>query len=54
LQNSVNKKEKKRKKPKKRKKNSKEIFFFSNIAKIFTTQKILKMENKHPEHFWSA
>jgi hypothetical protein len=42
------------KKPKKRKKNSKKIFFFSNIANIFTTQKILKLENKHPEHFWSA
>jgi hypothetical protein len=25
-----------------------------SIANIFTTQKILKLENKHPEHFWSA
>jgi hypothetical protein len=40
--------------PKKKKKNSKKIYFFINITKIFTTQKILKMENKHPEHFWSA
>jgi hypothetical protein len=30
------------------------MFFFINIANIFTTQKILKMENKHTEHFWSA
>ena len=30
------------------------MFFFRKITKIFTTQKILKMENKHPEHFWSA
>ena len=28
--------------------------FFNILTKIFTTQKILKMENKHPEHFWSA
>jgi hypothetical protein len=40
---------KKRKKIKKKKK-----FFSFNISKIFTTRKILKMENKHPEHFWSA
>jgi hypothetical protein len=39
--------------PKKRKKEKKN-FFFINITKIFTTEKILKMENKHPEHFWSA
>jgi hypothetical protein len=32
----------------------KKIFFFINITQIFTAQKILKMENKHPEHFWSA
>jgi hypothetical protein len=25
-----------------------------SIANIFTTQKILKMENKHPEHLNSA
>jgi hypothetical protein len=25
-----------------------------SIANIFTTQKILKLENKHLEHFWSA
>ena len=30
------------------------IFFFIIFKKIFTTQKILKMENKHPEHLWSA
>ena len=30
------------------------IIIFINLTKIFTTQKILKMENKHPEHFWSA
>jgi len=29
-------------------------FFCIILTKIFTTQKILKMENKHPEHFWSA
>jgi hypothetical protein len=40
--------------PKKRKKNSKKIFFFSKITKIFTTRKLLKMENKHSEHFCSA
>jgi hypothetical protein len=28
--------------------------FLISIANIFTTQKILKLENKHPEHFWSA
>ncbi len=32
----------------------KKIFFFSNITKMFITQKILMMENKHSEHFWSA
>jgi 3-hydroxyacyl-CoA dehydrogenase len=32
----------------------KKHFFFINTSKIFTTRKILKMENKHPEHFWSA
>jgi hypothetical protein len=31
-----------------------EKIFFIIFKKIFTTQKILKMENKHPEHFWSA
>jgi hypothetical protein len=31
----------------------KKIFFIFS-AKNFTTQKILKMENKHPEDFWSA
>jgi hypothetical protein len=30
------------------------IIFFIIFTKNFTTQKILKMENKHPEHFWSA
>jgi hypothetical protein len=30
------------------------IIFFINLTNIFTAQKILKMENKHPEHFWSA
>jgi hypothetical protein len=30
------------------------ITFFFIITKTFTTQKILKMENKHPEHFGSA
>jgi len=30
------------------------IFFFIIISKIFTTQEIPKMENKHPEKFWSA
>jgi hypothetical protein len=39
---------------KKRKKFKKKMFFFINISQIFTTRKILKMENKHPEHFWSA
>jgi hypothetical protein len=39
---------------KKIKKNKKKNIFFINISKIFTTRKILKMENKHPEHFWSA
>ena len=30
-------------------------YFFHNYFKIFfITLKILKMENKHPEHFWSA
>jgi hypothetical protein len=38
--------------PKKNKK--KNNFFFINITKIFRSRKILKMENKHPEHFWSA
>jgi hypothetical protein len=28
--------------------------FLISIANIFTTQKILKLENKHLEHFWSA
>jgi 5-formaminoimidazole-4-carboxamide-1-beta-D-ribofuranosyl 5'-monophosphate synthetase len=40
--------------PKKRKKNSKKNIFFIIHTKIFTTRKILKMENKHPEHYWSA
>jgi hypothetical protein len=40
--------------PKKNKIIKKKIIFFINITKIFTPQKILKMENKHPEHFWSA
>jgi hypothetical protein len=35
-------------------KNSKKKFFFSIITKNITTKKIFKMENKHPEHFWSA
>jgi hypothetical protein len=30
------------------------LFFFIILTKIFKTQKILKMKNKHPEHFWSA
>ena len=30
------------------------IIFFIQLYKIFTTQKILKMENKHPEHIWSS
>jgi hypothetical protein len=38
----------------KKEKKEKKYFFFINISKIFTTRKILKMENKHPEHFWSA
>ena len=38
----------------KKKKNSKKNIFFIILTKNFTTQKILKMENKHPEHFWSA
>jgi hypothetical protein len=39
----------------KKKKNVKnKYFFFINISKIFTTRKKLKMENKHPENFWSA
>jgi hypothetical protein len=37
--------------PKKNKKIKKKIFFFHQN---FTTRKKLKMENKHPEHFWSA
>ena len=32
----------------------KKIYFFIIFTKNVTTQKILKMENKHPEHFWSA
>ncbi len=40
--------------PKKKKKIQKKIFFFIIFTKIFTTQKIRKMENKHPEHFWFA
>jgi hypothetical protein len=32
----------------------KNIFFLIIISKIFTTQKILKMENNHPEHYQSA
>jgi hypothetical protein len=32
----------------------KKYFFFINISKNITTRQILKMENKHPEHFWSA
>jgi hypothetical protein len=37
-----------------RKKEKKNIFFFIIFTKSFTTRKILKMENEHPEHFWSA
>ena len=37
-----------------RKKNSKKNIFFIIHTKTFTTPKILKMENKHPEHYWSA
>jgi hypothetical protein len=40
--------------PKKRKKNSKKIIFFITLTKNFTTRKILRMENKHSEHYWSA
>jgi len=32
----------------------KNILFLIIISKFFTTQKILKMENKHPEHYQSA
>jgi hypothetical protein len=39
---------------KKEKKGQKKYFFFLNISKNFTTRKILKMVDKHPEHFWSA
>jgi hypothetical protein len=37
-----------------RKKNSKKNIFFIILTNIFKTRKILKMENKHPEHLWSA
>jgi hypothetical protein len=32
----------------------KKNIFFHQYYKIFTTRKILKMENKHPEHFWEG
>jgi len=32
----------------------KNIFFIIITNFFFITLKILKMENKHPEHFWSA
>ncbi len=31
---------------------SKKITFLIIHTKIFTTQKILKIENKHPEEYW--
>jgi hypothetical protein len=33
---------------------SKKIIFLIILTKIFKTQKILKMENEHPDHFWPA
>jgi hypothetical protein len=38
----------------KKEKKFKKKYFFIILTKNFTTQKILKMENKHPEHFGSA